>query len=140
MPQETEAPTTLSIDLLDRAAAITRHCLEQILLPHELTLDAWRVLQTLCVDGPLSMGTLGEATRTTAPTLTRIVDRLVDRSLVYRNVDPADRRRLLIHASERGRGLQQALQKPLQQAETAALINFSAKDIQTLRVLLERLG
>jgi DNA-binding MarR family transcriptional regulator len=55
-------------------------------------------------------------------------------------VDPADRRRLLIHASERGSDLERTLRQPLQQAETAALTKLSPGEIQTLRTLLERLG
>lgn len=140
MHQKVEAPAELSIDLLDRAATATRHTAEQVLLPHGLTWDAWRVLQTLCAHGPQSMGPLGEATRTTAPTLTRIVDRLVARALLYRNVDPADRRRLLIHASERGWALQEELQKPMQEAESMALDSLSPDEIQLLRDLLWRIG
>ena len=140
MRREVEAPAEFSIGLLDRAATATRQSLEHVLLPHELTWDAWRVLQTLCRQGPQSMGPLGEATRTTAPTLTRIIDRLVARSLVYRNVDPADRRRLLVHASERGRTLQEKLQEPLEEAESAVLASLSPEEIRTLRGLLERLG
>ena len=140
MRREATAPTTLSIDLLDRAATATRHALEQVLAPHELTLDGWRVLQTLCVDGAQSMGPLSEATRTTAPTLTRLVDRLVARALVYRNVDPADRRRLLVHAADRGRELHEQLWPPLQEAEALALAGLSDDELATLRDLLGRLG
>jgi DNA-binding MarR family transcriptional regulator len=38
-----------------------------------------------------------------APTLTKIVDRLVDRALVYRRPDDADRRRVLVFLSAHGR-------------------------------------
>lgn len=139
MRREAALPGTLSIDLLDRTAAVARRALEQILLPHDLTLDAWRVLHALCVQGPQSMRPLGDMTGTTAPTLTRIVDRLVARSLVYRNVDPGDRRRLLVHASGRGRALQKDLQEPLREAESAALAPLSHEEVRTLRDLLERL-
>ena len=140
MQREVQAPAELSIDLLDRAATATRQSLEQVLAPHGLTWDAWRVLQTLCVQGAQSMGPLGEATRTTAPTLSRIVDRLVARSLVYRNVDPADRRRLLVHASDRGRMLQGALQEPMQEVEVTTLAALSRDEIAVLRDLLKRIG
>lgn len=140
MQREVQTPVELSIDLLDRAATATRQSLEQVLLPHELTWDTWRVLQTLCVRGPQSMGPLGEATRTTAPTLTRIIDRLVARSLVYRNVDPADRRRLLVHASDRGRALQNELQEPMQKTESTTLAALSREEIEALRDLLRRIG
>lgn len=140
MRREADTTTVLTLDLLDRAAAATRGALEDVLLPHELSLEAWRVLQVLCQDGAQSMGALGEAAHTTGPTLTRIVDRLVSRSLVYRNVDPGDRRRLLVHPADRGRDLHDRLLPPLREAEAAALAGLSGEEAATLRGLLERLA
>ena len=51
-----------------------------------------------------------------------------------------DRRRLLVHASDRGRMLQGALQEPMQEAEVTTLAALSRDEIAVLRDLLKRIG
>lgn len=50
----------------------------------------------------LSMSELARATGATPPTLTRHIDALATNSLVYREIDPEDRRSTLIHLSKLG--------------------------------------
>jgi DNA-binding MarR family transcriptional regulator len=73
-------------------------------------------------------------------TATRIVDRLGERSLLYRNVDAADRRRVLVHAADRGRRLHRSLAPRIAEAERDGLAALSRAEARTLRRLLERLA
>lgn len=71
---------------------------------YQLTADQWLVLELLA-DRPqtgLSMPDLRSRTGLSSPTVTRIVDKLVTSSLAYRETDPLDRRRVMVHASELG--------------------------------------
>ena len=140
MRQETQGGTPSHVDLLRQVASGLTARVEQILVDSDLTLDQWRVLRTLEDDGPLSMSDLSGRTRIPAPTATRIVDRLVERSLLYRNVDATDRRRVLVHAAERGRRLYRSLAPRIADAERDGLAALSAPEASTLRRLLERLA
>lgn len=139
MRQESPASPPSHVDLLRRAADGVSARLAEILRGADLTLDQWRVLQTLDGHGPLSMSELGARTRITGPTATRLVDGLVERSLLYRNVDATDRRRVLVHTGDRGRALCRSLDPQIAAAERGALSALSEDETRMLRRLLERL-
>lgn len=69
-----------------------------------LSASQWLVLQRLSFSGEATMGDLAGATGLPSPSLTRHVDGLVDRALVFRRLDDVDRRRVVIHLSTRGQG------------------------------------
>lgn len=68
----------------------------------DLTLEQWRVLDCLVDHGEMPMTELADAVSVPAPTVTRIIDKLVSRALVYRSSGMSDRRRVLVHPSQRG--------------------------------------
>ena len=140
MRRETSGGSLPHVDLLRQVASGLTSRVEEILAGSDLTLDQWRVLHTLSEAGPLSMTDLGGRTRVSGPTLTRIVDRLVERSLLYRNVDPTDRRRVVVHAAERGRALCRSVAPRIAAAERDGLAALSSAETRTLRRLLERLA
>ena len=140
MRQETSGGPLPHVDLLRQVASGLTSRVEEILVGSDLTLDQWRVLQTLADLGPLSMSDLSGRTRISGPTVTRIVDRLVERSLLYRNVDATDRRRVLVHAAERGQALCRSLAPRMSEAERDGLAALSESEARTLRRLLERLA
>lgn len=98
--------TAIAVGSLVRETQRTMHLLRkkamEAPLADDLTLDQWLVLDALC-DAPRTMTELAEATSITGPTLTRTVDRLISRALVYREVDPGDRRKVRVHLVGRGR-------------------------------------
>ena len=140
MRQDTPGVAPSHVDLLRQVASGLTSRVEDVLVGSDLTLDQWRVLRTVDDDGPLSMSDLGGRTRIPGPTATRIVDRLVERSLLYRNVDATDRRRVLVHAAERGRSLCRSLAPRIADAERDGLAALSSAETRTLRGLLERLA
>lgn len=76
--------------------------LEVVLAVESVTVDQWRVLELLAEGRGLSMSTIAGQVLVPGATLTKLVDRLVDVSLVYRRVDDLDRRRVLVHLAEHG--------------------------------------
>jgi len=62
-------------------------------------------LSYVVVEGPVSLAELAEAEQVRPPTMSRIVDALVDRGLVTRIVEPRDRRSVRIAATQEGRQL-----------------------------------
>lgn len=78
--------------------------LSQELLDSEVgTIEGWRVLGALRGGEGFTMSEMSTAMAIPPPTLTRIVDKLVDGGFVLRRVDATDRRRVLIYLSARGK-------------------------------------
>lgn len=84
------------LHLLTRAERLAARRIQSVLDAHDCSVDAWRVLDLLSGDEGRSMTALAEDAALPAPTLTKLIDQLVDQNLVFRRVDPADRRRVLV--------------------------------------------
>lgn len=72
-------------------------------------------------------------------TLTRVIDRLVEVSLIYRRGDLGDRRRVLVFLSARGRSLHRRLAAALEREEAAITATLGDEKRVQLGELLERL-
>ncbi|MEU1173435.1 MarR family winged helix-turn-helix transcriptional regulator [Streptomyces microflavus] len=90
------------LHLLTRAERLAARRIQSVLDAFGCSVDAWRVLDLLSGDEGRNMTSLAEDAALPAPTLTKIVDQLVDQNLVFRRVDPADRRRVLAQLTPRG--------------------------------------
>lgn len=100
------------------AAARLQSRLSEALQPSGLTVDRWRCLA--CVDGHpgASMSDLVEALALAPATATRAVDALVETGALYRDVDPADRRRVVLRVSAPGTALLRDVEAAVALAET----------------------
>ncbi|MGA7668779.1 MAG: MarR family transcriptional regulator [Nitrolancea sp.] len=61
----------------------------------QLTLQQLRVMHILYCDGPTRVSTLAQRLKVSTPTVTGILDRLVNRGMTSRDDDPSDRRVVL---------------------------------------------
>lgn len=86
-----------------------------------LTVDQWRVLDILADGEGHPMSEIAGTIVVPGPTLTKIVDKLVDAALVYRLVDDRDRRRVLAFLSDKGRNLHTDLAPKVADTETSAI-------------------
>jgi DNA-binding MarR family transcriptional regulator len=89
------------------------------------------------LDGPLPMGSVAEVLSCDASTLTGIADRLEERDLIQRQVDPADRRVKLLALTDAGRNLVESIDGPFT-TEIPGLAALSEADRATLTRLLLR--
>jgi DNA-binding MarR family transcriptional regulator len=64
------------------------------------------------LDGPLAMGSVAEVLSCDASTLTGIADRLEERGLIQRQLDPADRRVKLLALTDAGHALVESIDGP----------------------------
>lgn len=62
----------------------------------------WRALSVLRREGPLRLGELAAASRTTQPGMTRMVAQLVEHDLVERHEDPQDSRATILSLTPTG--------------------------------------
>jgi DNA-binding MarR family transcriptional regulator len=113
--------------------------IEAALTPHQLTIDQWRVLDQLSDGEGHPMSGIATQVVVPGPTLTKIVDRLIESALVYRRVDDADRRRVLVFLSERGHSLHDQIIPVVTQIEREILDELGTTDALRLEELLNRM-
>jgi DNA-binding MarR family transcriptional regulator len=112
---------------------------EEALGPQGPTLDQWRVLELLADGAGHPMTEIAGHAMVPAPTLTKIVDRLVDGALVYRRADESDRRRVLVFLSEHGRATHDRLAPAVARVDEEIAGELGGQDAPRLVDLLERL-
>ena len=109
--------------------------LETALSSAGLTVDQWRVLDLLADGEGHPMSEIAGAIVVPGPTVTKIVDRLVDTAVVYRLVDGRDRRRVLAFISDDGAALHERLAPTVDRVEAEALGVLGAEAPVLMRLL-----
>ena len=103
----------------------------------DLSITQLRNLIILSLRGPQPVGQLAAALEVSEPSASQIVDRLVQRSLVRRDPDPSDRRRILVSITEEG---EQLLDSVRSSRSTAAEHFLEQLDDESLRALARGIG
>ncbi|WP_052849986.1 MarR family winged helix-turn-helix transcriptional regulator [Streptomyces avicenniae] len=134
VPSE-ERPVDLAA-ALTRAERLSERRLRAALDGTGCSTDAWRVLSLLADGDGHGMTAIAACVLLPPPTLTRLMDQLVDDGLVHRRVDPMDRRRILAYLTPRGLDLWGALDRRV--AESWAGLPGGGDD-ELLAALLNRL-
>ncbi|MET8464618.1 MarR family winged helix-turn-helix transcriptional regulator [Micromonospora zamorensis] len=88
---------------LTRAERLLSRRLGAVLAEDALSIEAWRVLCLLADGQGHPMSEVSAEASLPPGTLTKLVDQLVDRNLVFRRIDPMDRRRIRAYLTARGR-------------------------------------
>ena len=89
-------------------------------------------LSVIVFSGPISLARLAEAEQVRPPTMSRIVDGLVESGHVTRQVDPADRRSVRIAATEEGTRLLDAGRERRVRALTERLSRLAESERRAL--------
>ncbi|RAO39127.1 hypothetical protein PSN13_00151 [Micromonospora saelicesensis] len=88
---------------LTRAERLLSRRLGAVLADDAISIEAWRVLCLLADGQGHPMSEVSVEASLPPGTLTKLVDQLVDRNLVFRRIDPIDRRRIRAYLTVRGR-------------------------------------
>lgn len=125
-------------ELLSRVESQATGRLAELLAGADIGVEEWRVM-TLLSDGlGHPMTETAQSVMLPAPTVTRLIDRMVADNLVYRRADEWDRRRLLVYMTDRGRALYERL-KPLVSRHEQALVEAMGSDSRAAIEVLHRL-
>ena len=125
--------------LLERAGRVVGERLARAIGRDGVTSDHWRVLRRLADAEGHTMGELAERMEMNPPTLTKLIDRMVGKSLVQRAADPEDSRRVLVYATDAGLALLQELQQRVDRHQAALgslLGERNARQLERLLTLL----
>jgi len=107
---------------LHRATHATLHALTTALADLDLPAADIDVLAILADGAGRTVGALATATATRPSTLTSLLDRLIRRGYIARELDPADRRSFLISLTPAGRAAAQHAAAAIADLERQALV------------------
>ena len=120
-------PTEPARDLahqLSRAERLLSGWTSAFLEKERCTLEEWRVLNILSDGHGHIMTDIAEFAMLPAPTLTKLMDRMVSAALVYRRADDRDRRRVLAYLTESGRARYEQAAARLAAAEAVLAVQL----------------
>lgn len=99
--------------LLDLALRRVVADLDRVLSLEGVQRDEWRVLEVLRDERGRPMGELAAEVSMNHPTLTKLIDRMVGKSWVQRNIDDEDCRRVLVFITDVGLAVATRLRAPV---------------------------
>ncbi|TYB46722.1 MarR family transcriptional regulator [Actinomadura chibensis] len=127
------------VDLLTRTQRALARGLGALLDEEGMSVEQWRVLRALAHADDVSMGELAVVVEIPHPTLTRLVDSLVDSAFLYRTHSARDRRRVSVHVSELGRAKLTRLDALARAHERSLAERYGFETVHDLSALLSRL-
>lgn len=94
-------PSSVAVQVRQVEARL-RHALQPLLDEHGLAMDHWRIIAVIGDEPGLGMSEIAGAAVVPAASLTRHMDKLVERGIVVRRIDADDKRRTVVALSPRG--------------------------------------
>lgn len=133
-------PLQRTAELLSQVEHNLTRGLRRVLEQEGSSIEQWRALSLLADGASHAMSELAECALLPAPTLTRLIDRMVSDNLVYRKADPLDRRRVLVLVTDRGRALSARLEDRIAADQEVVLADAQGSDVAELSELLAELA
>jgi len=124
-------------------ASVNRRLEEELsekLRAERVSIEQMRILTALADGVGLPMGDLASIVLVEGPTLTKIVDRMVTNSLVYRSPDAKDRRRILIFMTPHGKAAYERVQSIAAGQQSRLEERLQGQQYEHLKSLLESLN
>lgn len=125
--------------LLAQASQIISTEFHQVVQENGLSITEWRVLSILSGAGVVSVGQLARIATSKQPTVTRVVDKMVNAGYVHRVAHGGDRRVSLVEITEPGRILISGLIKQAKKHEDEVVERLQPLDVEALKAILRRL-
>jgi DNA-binding MarR family transcriptional regulator len=113
--------------------------LAEALRPLSISIPQWRVLAVLHEFPDIAMSRLSDLATIDRTTLTRALDNMVERGLVERRTDAADRRSIRLRLTDAGLELFFRVLPGVVDQNEKAVTGFSASELAALRSMLHRM-
>lgn len=122
--------------LLRQVEERIRRELQGTLADADLAPEHWRIMAVLLARPGQRMSAIGESAVLPSASMTRHVDRLVERGLLIRRVDPDDRRSAVVALSPRGRAVAEHVRSVEEQVEARVATELGEERLQELLAVL----
>ncbi len=134
-----ENETRIILNVLYTQSVLTEN-MNEILKPYEISGEQYNVLRILrgqkgC---PANMCMIQERMLAKTSNTTRLVDKLLIKKLVTRNVCPANRRKIEVLITQKGLDILNELAPKISEHEQSFSKNLSAEELENLNYLLEK--
>jgi MarR family transcriptional regulator for hemolysin len=126
--------------LANRLTRSLKRAFDDRLAPHGLTAATWCAMMALAENGPLTQKQLSEILALENPTVTRTIDRLVDKGFVVRQPVPRDRRYYAVSLTEKGEEIQQRINEVGQCFMGWVTRDLAEEELQLFKKLLVRVS
>jgi DNA-binding MarR family transcriptional regulator len=123
-------------DYTSAVDAVNQHVADQM----RVNRTDHRVLEILSRRGPMSAGELAQAAHLTGGAVTAVLDRLERAGYARRVRDTADRRRVLVEETSKGRKTAMRYYGPFMDRSYAAMEHFSAAELDTVREFMREVA
>lgn len=117
--------------LVNRAAQLIAARFGDDLKPHDVNLQAWRILAALSQAEHQSVSELADHTGAELSYVSRSVVQMQERGLVERNASPSDKRTVRVSLTKSGKELVRGLAPKGQRIERASVAEVSEADLKT---------
>ncbi|WP_247233465.1 MarR family winged helix-turn-helix transcriptional regulator [Telluribacter sp. SYSU D00476] len=104
-----------------------------------ITIDQWLVLNALAQHPEATQHEIAEAVFKDTASLTRIIDLLVSKGILHRELSTTDRRRFVVTLTEEGKQVLEAVQKVSERNRSQALEGINESDIKAAKHLLAKI-
>lgn len=134
LPSKTYVNMVYTCNLLEEIIANT-------LKPYGISQQQYNVLRILRGQkgNPANLGTINERMIHKSSNTTRLIDKLIQKGLVNRQVCEKNRRKIEVFITEEGNKLLETLDPIIEKNNTDLVGNLSEKELQTLNKLLDKL-
>jgi DNA-binding MarR family transcriptional regulator len=106
---------------------------------YEITGEQWAIIRHLWEEDGLSQREIAEKTYKDKPNITRMLDALENKRLIFRQPDPRDRRKYCIYLTKEGRHLHERLSPLVQNLRQRFTQNLPQHDIEVLKDTLNKI-
>jgi len=106
---------------------------------YEITGEQWAIIRHLWEEDGLSQREIAEKTYKDKPNITRMLDALEKKRLIFRQPDPRDRRKYCIYLTKEGRSLHERLSPLVHQLRQRFTRNLPPPEIEFLKNTLNKI-
>ena len=127
---------------MEKTVKLMKQTFNKILLLHQeidITVDQWVLINILHKYGALSQQELGVLTFKDAPTITRMIDLLVQKELIQRKEDESDRRKFSICLTENGINTYILIEPIVQEFRSDAYIDISDDELDIMDKTMKKI-
>ncbi len=128
--------------VIENTAKQMKLSFSRLLLLHpeiDITVDQWIIIQLLQQHGQLSQQKLAEFAVKDAPTVTRILDILTEKSYIIRTSDPEDRRKFLILLTNEGMDIYKKVIPLVQKFRSESYKNITDFELEVVAGVMSKI-